>query len=46
MSGDGKGKYEPVDAAVMPRFTSLPTFMRLPHVEDPAALDIALVGVP
>lgn len=47
MSGDKPSdKFEPVDAAVMPRFTSLPTFMRLPHVEDPADLDIALVGVP
>ncbi len=30
----------------MPRFSGLATFMRLPHVVDPATLDIALVGVP
>ena len=42
----GTGKLEPVDAMAMPRFTSIPTFMRLPHVADPAGLDIALAGVP
>ncbi|MCB2100043.1 MAG: agmatinase [Rhodobacterales bacterium] len=30
----------------MPRFGGLATFMRLPVAEDPAGLDIALVGVP
>ena len=30
----------------MPRFGAIPTFMRLPHVTDPAKLDIALIGVP
>jgi guanidinopropionase len=37
---------EPVDAALVPRFGAIPTFMRLPHILDPAALDIALIGVP
>ena len=37
---------QPIDAAVVPRFAGLPTFMRLPHQPDPAELDIALVGVP
>jgi guanidinopropionase len=37
---------QPVDAALVPRFGAIPTFMRLPHIADPAALDIALVGVP
>jgi guanidinopropionase len=37
---------QPVDAAVVPRFGAIPTFMRLPHVTDPARLDIALIGVP
>jgi len=37
---------QPVDAALVPRFGSIPTFMRLPHVSDPAKLDIALIGVP
>lgn len=38
--------YEPVDAAVMPRFSDIPTFMRLPVFRDPSLLDIALIGVP
>jgi len=37
---------QPVDAALVPRFSAIPTFMRLPHVTDPAKLDIALIGVP
>ena len=37
---------QPVDAALVPRFGAIPTFMRLPHVADPAKLDIALIGVP
>src|SRR5262249_37813238 len=37
---------QPVDAALTPRFGAIPTFMRLPHVADPAKLDIALIGVP
>jgi guanidinopropionase len=37
---------QPVDAALVPRFGSIPTFMRLPHQPDPAGLDIALIGVP
>ena len=40
------GNPEPVDAAIVPRFGAIPTFMRLPHVTDPARLDIALIGVP
>lgn len=34
------------DPQLRPRYTGIPTFFRAPHVEDPAALDIALVGVP
>jgi guanidinopropionase len=37
---------QPVDAALTPRFGAIPTFMRLPHLTDPAKLDIALIGVP
>ncbi len=37
---------QPIDAALVPRFAGLPTFMRLPAVADPAEVDIALVGVP
>src|SRR5262249_58795542 len=37
---------ELTDPMVRPRYTGLATFMRLPFQEDPAGLDIALVGVP
>ena len=37
---------QPVDAAVVPRFGAIPTFMRLPYLTDPAEVDIALIGVP
>ncbi|MDF2766744.1 MAG: agmatinase [Rhodospirillales bacterium] len=40
------GNPEPVDAAIVPRFGAIPTFMRLPHIPDPARVDIALIGVP
>jgi len=36
----------PVDALLYPRFSGVPTFMRLPHVPRAQELDIALVGVP
>lgn len=39
-------RFEPIDAALVPRFAGLPTFMRLPMVSDFSRLDIALVGVP
>ena len=39
-------QFQPLDALIYPRFAAIPTFMRLPHVPDPKALDIALVGVP
>ena len=31
---------------LVPRFGGIPTFMRLPHTEDPAGVDIGLIGVP
>ncbi len=37
---------QPIDAALVPRFAGLPTFMRLPAVTSPSEVDIALVGVP
>ncbi len=40
------GNPEPVDAAIVPRFGAIATFMRLPHIPDPARVDIALIGVP
>jgi agmatinase len=36
----------PVDALVYPRFSGVPTFMRLPHVPRAEELDIALIGIP
>lgn len=36
----------PVDALVYPRFSGVPTFMRLPHIPSADQLDIALIGVP
>ena len=40
------GLYEPIDAALVPRFAGVPTFMRLPMESDFSKLDVALVGVP
>ena len=37
---------QPVDALVYPRFSGVPTFMRLPHIPRAEELDIALIGVP
>jgi guanidinopropionase len=39
-------KLEPVDAAAVPRFAGIPSFMRLPMLTDPSLVDVALVGVP
>ncbi|RUX19386.1 agmatinase [Mesorhizobium sp. M2A.F.Ca.ET.037.01.1.1] len=42
-----EGKFhQPVDAAIVPRFAGLATFMRLPAVGSAEGLDIALVGIP
>ncbi len=38
--------FEPLDAALVPRFAGMPSFMRLPILTDPALVDVALVGVP
>ncbi len=38
--------YQPVDAAVVPRFAGVATFMRLPLVAGATGLDIALYGIP
>jgi agmatinase len=37
---------QPVDALTYARFTGVPTFLRLPHITDPAELEIAIVGIP
>ncbi len=38
--------YKPVDSSVSPRFTGVPTFARLPLVEDLTDVDLAVLGVP
>jgi len=37
---------QPVDALVFPRFSGVPTFMRLPHITRAEELDIAIIGIP
>jgi guanidinopropionase len=37
---------QPLSGLIVPRFGGIPTFMRLPYAEDPAAVDNGLVGVP
>jgi guanidinopropionase len=36
----------PILGTVLPRFAGVATFMRLPLIDDPAGLDIGLIGVP
>ena len=38
--------FQPVDAAVVPRFAGIASFMRLPIVTSAKGLDIALFGIP
>ena len=37
---------ELADPMVRPRYTGLPTFMRVPYREYPAGINIGLIGVP
>ncbi len=39
-------EFRPLDAFRSPRFSQVPTFMRLPHHRNPRDLDVALVGIP
>ena len=41
-----RAKTDPLlnDPMLKPRYTGVPTFMRAPLVEDPARLDIAMIG--
>src|SRR6476469_6213918 len=39
-------RFQPVDAAITPRFAGLATFMRTQRHDISSAIDIALVGVP
>ena len=42
-----KQKYnQPLSGFAVPRFGGLPTFMRLPYVDNPDGIDIGLIGVP
>ena len=38
--------FRPIGGSEIPRFAGRSTFMRLPQIEDPAEVDIALVGLP
>ncbi|HEV8209589.1 MAG TPA: agmatinase [Vicinamibacterales bacterium] len=38
--------HQPRESFRSPRFAHPATFMRLPHIEDPRGLDVAIVGVP
>ena len=38
--------HQPRASFQSPRFAQPATFMRLPHIEDPHGLDVAIVGVP
>ncbi|SMH46678.1 agmatinase [Mesorhizobium australicum] len=39
-------RFAPIDSIAVPRFAGPATFMRLPVIEDPALVDIAIFGVP
>ena len=39
-------RHRPVDAKIYPRFAGIRTFMRLPHLTDPAAAEAAVLGIP
>jgi guanidinopropionase len=46
MDMDDARPVEPVSGIVLPRFSGIATFMRLPYAADPSAVDIGLIGVP
>jgi len=39
-------RFRPIRGDVLPRFAGPATFMRLPLIDDPSLIDIAIVGVP
>jgi agmatinase len=41
-----KSRPKPIDSLNSPRFAGVSTFYRLPIVDDPAGLDVAIFGVP
>ncbi len=44
-SGD-RQSFKPISGNVMPRFSGIATFMRLPYLTDPEGAEIGLIGVP
>jgi guanidinopropionase len=46
MSRRDTSDYQPLDPTKVPRFSGVPTFMRLPVASDPRNIDIAIYGVP
>lgn len=38
--------FRPLGGSELPRYAGRSTFMRLPQIEDPAEIDIALIGLP
>lgn len=38
--------FQPIDASLVPRFSGISTFMRLPLVSTPEEVDVAFVGIP
>lgn len=45
-AADKARRFKPVSGNVFPRYAGIATFMRLPHVEDWADVEIGLIGVP
>jgi guanidinopropionase len=43
---ESKPRLKPVSGNVMPRFSGIATFMRLPFLAEPEGVDIGLIGVP
>ncbi len=39
-------EYYPTDSLKSPRYSGIPTFMRLPVEDDPSKIDVAIVGIP
>ncbi|MGG6297506.1 agmatinase [Leptolyngbya sp. AN02str] len=41
-----KPRYQPANSLESPRFAGIRTFARLPYVQDPTDVDVAIVGLP
>ena len=39
-------EYYPTDSLKSPRYSGIPTFMRLPAETDPSKIDVAILGIP